>query len=212
MKDRLLDPLRWGQLAARLIYDGVLRLVFNKYWEITNIYHHGGVEYVPRLGPLTGIIHCQAAPACIKSHMSIQHIEAHRVRLQGINGTSQACGLVTPGMTSRAQRGLVFLAFEGLHCRHVASIGKQDISVRTDHRMAHDCRYHVNSIPLETDKTLPTLSGLPEIFQHHSMQVVVYLCDPSGRGPLTPCDLKGPKDGPQCKAAASKLNGAASSH
>ena len=71
--------------------------------------------------------------------------------------------------------------------------------------MACDRRYQVNSIPLETDKTLPTLSGPGEVFQHHNMQLAVYLCDPSGRGPFTPCNLKGPKDGPTCKDPQARL-------
>ena len=79
--------------------------------------------------------------------------------------------------------------------------------------MACACRYQVNSLPLEgKNKPLPALSGLPEIFQHHNMQVAVYLCDPSGRGPLTPGNLKGLKDGLQCKAAASAQNGAGLAH
>ena len=50
--DRLLDPLRYVQLAVVLIYKTTLYLFLHKYWEITNIYHHGGVMYVPQPCPL----------------------------------------------------------------------------------------------------------------------------------------------------------------
>ena len=46
IRDRLLNPLRWGQLAVHLLYNGTLALFFPKYWETTNIFHHGGVECV----------------------------------------------------------------------------------------------------------------------------------------------------------------------
>ena len=89
---------------------------------------------------------------------------------------------------------------------------EQQSHVKLTMGVACDCRYLVNSIPLEAGKPLPTLSGLAEIFQHHNMQVAVHLCDPSSRGPFTPCDLMGAKDGPGCKSAAGKQNGPELAH
>ena len=46
IKDRLLNPLRWGQLAVHLLYKGALKTFFPQYWETTNIFHPGGTECV----------------------------------------------------------------------------------------------------------------------------------------------------------------------
>ena len=59
--ERLFDPLHWGQLAVHLVYEGAIYLAFHKYWEITNIYTHGGVEYVPSTWLTTRMSQCQAA-------------------------------------------------------------------------------------------------------------------------------------------------------
>lgn len=49
IRDRLLDPLRLAQLGAHWVYEKTLRHFYPQYWEITNIYHHGGTKCVLHL-------------------------------------------------------------------------------------------------------------------------------------------------------------------
>ena len=67
--DRLFDPLRLVQLAVYLVYKGALYLFFRNYWQITTIYNHGGVEYVPQTC-LLDICNVRLHLYCVQSHIT----------------------------------------------------------------------------------------------------------------------------------------------